>query len=260
MSHFTLSHTLRYDKNAEVWTMRHAMRPSFFATSRARKSSLLLGSHFWEVHNDSEKCAEEGKRSYRTSLILHACSSQQFACDNAFCIPMENRCDGKEDCNDSSDERNCGKLIKRQEYNKELTPSPKGGGSVSVNFSLTILDLEPWEEQDSFTVKISFSRVWYDRRLMYKHLKSKSGVKMNTLLKEEQNLIWTPLFIFNNVRRRGDIEDTDAPYLYGIVPNENFSYLAQNNMHIFKGSENALNYTKGASQKIFGTFFRYWGT
>ena len=220
------------------------MRPNFLATSRARESSLLLGSHVWKVHNDSEKCAEEGKRSYTTSLTLHACSLEQFACDNAFCIPMGKRCDGREDCTDSSDERNCKKLIKRQEYNKELTPYPEVGGHVSVNLSLTILDIEPQEEKDSFVVKISFSRVWYDRRLMYKHLKKIAGIKMNALLKEEQNSIWTPHFIYNNVRIRDDIKDTDAPYVYGIVPNENFTYVAQNNMHIFKGSENALNLTK----------------
>ena len=182
--------------------MRHAGKPSFLATSRALESSLLLGSHFWEVHNDSEKCAEEGRRSYTTSLTLHACGLQQFACDNAFCIQMEKRCDGKVHCNDGSDEKDCRKLIIRQGYEKELTPLPEIGGNVSVKFSSTILDIELNEPTESFIVKLSYTRVWYDRRLTYRHLKKGYRVEMNALLFEEQSAIWFPYLNFNNVRNK----------------------------------------------------------
>ena len=37
---------------------------------------------------------------------------------------------------------------------------------------------------------------------------------------------------------------TDAPFVCGIVPNVNYTYVSRNNMHIFKGSENALNLTR----------------
>ena len=37
------------------------------------------------------------------------CSSSAFQCKPGICIPNEKRCDGKPDCNDTSDELNCGK-------------------------------------------------------------------------------------------------------------------------------------------------------
>ena len=227
-----------------MWTMRHTGKANFLATSRASESSLLLGSHFWDVHNDSAKCSTDGKRSYTTKLILHTCNSEQFACANAFCIMMNKRCDGKEDCVDGTDEQNCQKLIRRQGYKKELTPLPEGGGNVSVKCSLTILDIEVEEAAENFRVKASYTRDWFDGRLTYKHLKRESGIKTNALLDEERESIWFPYLIFNNVRIKDDIKSTDIPHTQGVIPNADFSYVSNNNMHLFKGSENALRLTK----------------
>ena len=52
---------------------------------------------------------------------------------------MEKRCDAIEDCLDGSDEHDCGKLIIRKGYKKELRPVPKTGGNVKVNFTLSLL-------------------------------------------------------------------------------------------------------------------------
>ena len=71
--------------------MRHSRNDDFLAISRASESSLLLGTQLWEVHNDSPKCTKEGKTTYLANFTLHACSSENFACDNAFCIPMQKR-------------------------------------------------------------------------------------------------------------------------------------------------------------------------
>ena len=113
--------------------MRHATKSDFLALSRSSESSLLLGSHLWEIHNDSNKCSNTGESSYVTTLTMHACSADYFACDSAFCIAMDKRCDAVEDCDDGSDEQDCRKLIVRQGYKKELSPVPKHGQLAIVS-------------------------------------------------------------------------------------------------------------------------------
>lgn len=41
--------------------------------------------------------------------IYENCTSSQFACANGYCIPKEMRCDTINQCEDGSDEKNCGK-------------------------------------------------------------------------------------------------------------------------------------------------------
>ena len=67
---------------------------------------------------------------------------------------------------------------------------------------------------------------------------------MNVLLKEESEAIWFPYLVLNNIKDVGDIENTELPNIHEVIPNEDYNFIAMDNMHIFKGSENALSLTK----------------
>ena len=67
---------------------------------------------------------------------------------------------------------------------------------------------------------------------------------MNALSTEEANAIWYAYVVFYNVRDSEDTKQTEVLDSLEVVPNVDFKYETRNNMHIFKGSENALRYTR----------------
>ena len=64
---------------------------------------------------------------------------------------------------------------------------------------------------------------------------------MNMIPPSEIEAIWYPAFTINNIRSTEDVKNTNAKDVLQAIPNENFTYTAEDNMHIFKGSENALS-------------------
>ena len=235
---------------------KYALFLSIFLCSKSNTTIFLLSGCLTTINMWLLLCP----------ILLHSgvveafpCNPHQFACNSAFCIAMEKRCDAKEDCADGSDEKDCGKLIRRQGYKKELTPLPESGLNVSVNFSFNIHDiLQVNEHSNTFSVKESHTRTWFDSRLMYKHLKKDSGMKMNTLLDEESESIWFPYVVFNNIRNIEDVKKTDVPDIHEVIPNDDFAYEAKDNMHIFKGSENALSLTKERNVEWTCDYIHHW--
>ena len=150
---------------------------------------------------------------------------------------------------DGSDEQNCRKLIIKPGYKKSLTPVSQDEEKTLVNVSLNIIDiLEINELTEVFTAKISLRREWFDRRVTYKHLKRVS--EKNTLKLEESETIWYPRMDFTNIKDENKWQKTSIENIHTVIPAIDFAYTPKNNMHLFKGSENAMSLTKEWRSKM----------
>ena len=63
---------------------------------------------------------------------------------------------------------------------------------------------------------------------------------MNQLLETESAAFWSPYIIYTNIKDAGKSRKTHVKAMYEVIPNKNFSFTPKDNMHLFKGSENAL--------------------
>ena len=113
---------------------------------------------------------------------------------------MEERCDGKVDCEDTSDEIDCKVLSLDASYNKDISPPTLGTQgllNIAVTFIMdTILKVDEIDEvfYISYTMKIQ----WYDSRLQYNNLKRQED--LNVLTPAQHEAIWSPQLIKHNTK------------------------------------------------------------
>ena len=156
-----------------------------------------FGKYLWEVGNYT---CNFGKTE-NLELQLSGCFESQFTCDDGACIPLEFRCDNKQDCGDVSDEKQC-KIVSLDEekYLKDKTPPPfKKGEKLPVRLNIDIFNiLDIQEVLNMIKLKFNLGATWYDSRLEYHNLKRDS--EMNSLIFAEAQMIWVPTILFFNTQ------------------------------------------------------------
>ena len=127
---------LAHKKEEDVWQLQHDHYPHLSLTMED-KDSLPVGLHSWIAANDTCSLGQ----TVSVQLQLSACQPDQFTCRNGKCVGMESRCDNIEvafhshlfdinfqDCDDSSDEKNCRTVsFDGEKYLKNKPPPPPTG-------------------------------------------------------------------------------------------------------------------------------------
>ncbi|KAA0185655.1 hypothetical protein HAZT_HAZT010833 [Hyalella azteca] len=157
-----------------------------------------IGRKMWSIV--SKTC--DHREGSLIALSISACSGDEYACDNAECIPRAQLCDGAANCADLSDENNCNILGIPEGYSIIRSPGREFGdvGPIFVSIHVDVLRFfEIDDKRNLIGLEIKIEMKWRDRRLVYYNLGDK--MEDNELPQGDLERIWTPTLVFPSAHK-----------------------------------------------------------
>ena len=244
---------LSFDYDENMWVMISNPHPKARAVTKAVGNTLALGSKIWTISNDL--C--EGELVEKT-LKITSCKKEQFTCFDGRCIPISERCNLVNNCNDWSDEKGCNIIVFPDSYTKEFPPFSvveKEIIKANVNVSFHIMEFVDVSEIDN-AIEIMFILFmqWRDFRVSFENLQA--DMYSNRLTENQKALSWFPELTFNTVMNEKVLMDGKAAM--NIIRNGSFTLSSIDDVDektIYLGAENPLLYSRSYT-KVFSCNFK----
>ena len=220
------------------------------------KLNYLSGRKEWSFENNNN--AECKMKQGKVYLTMSPCMvGRDFTCKNGDCINIYHRCDGKDDCDDRSDEEDCRLYKLKGSYSKTTPPvmqfyrSSKSEKIVELGAAIEILSVEDINlDNNKIEILCNIELNWRDNRLSYYDIHESNHTILPLSALSE---IWSPFSIlhhknavFGTIKEDLDFQELSVRVnhppimINGEVAVEELEYLGQNGMLYQKLSLNGI--------------------
>ena len=224
---------------------------------------MLLGLHTFDFTGVKDDPCTVSSPSKLVQVMISACDSGQFTCNDGQCVSIDERCNQISNCRylkqmnhlfisfssnfrDESDEENCLMLVKKDTYNSKIAPFAYDYVKsevipVDVNVSAAVMDVLSISETDLvYVLKFRFMMSWFDYRLKYHNLKQDRS--LNSLSRDEVGALWIPLVVFANTENSEAVRgDDESEVTISREGNYKESPVAiKQEINVFEGSQNRI--------------------